>query len=66
MAIIEKQMEGSGSPHVKGARILSTRSVLNGRKLGLLIDDGLGEYLVRLGLAKPFLLYSEWEEALRP
>lgn len=38
------------------------RSVLFGRKYDLRIDDGLGGHLTELGLAKPFLVWSEWED----
>lgn len=40
----------------------NARSVLFGRKHALRIDDGLGGHLVELGLAKPFLVWSEWED----
>jgi hypothetical protein len=40
----------------------NARSLMFGSKYCLRIDDGLGEHLVKLGLAKPFLVYSEWEE----
>ncbi len=33
-----------------------------GRQHALYVDNGLGEYLVHLGLAKPFLAFAEWEE----
>ena len=29
----------------------------------VVVENGLGEHLVHLGLAKPFLAYSEWEDA---
>jgi hypothetical protein len=38
---------------------------IKGRRFALRIDDGLGEHLVGLGPAKPFLLYSDWEEEKR-
>ena len=53
-------------PGRQGATIVPTAiGMAAGKKRGLHIDDGLGEYLVRLGLAKPFLLYSEWKEEHR-
>ncbi len=32
--------------------------------LAIYIDNGLGEYITRLGLAKPFLTYAEWTETV--
>ena len=37
-------------------------SLLFGNKRALYVDNGLGQYLVELGLAKPFLAYAEWDE----
>ncbi len=36
--------------------------VLLGKKHCLFVDNGLGEYLTRVGLAKTFLAYAEWED----
>ena len=36
--------------------------MLLGKKYCLRMDDGLGGYLVDLGIAKPFLVCSEWTE----
>lgn len=44
--------------------IPNARSRLFGRRYCLYVDDGLGEHLVALGVAKPFLVYSEWEDEL--
>lgn len=60
----ESQAKENGDPHAKYSWIPNVQSLLRGRMRGLRIDDGLGEYLVRLGLAKPFLLYSEWTDEL--
>jgi hypothetical protein len=60
----ESQVKANGDPHAKYSWIPNVQSLLKGRMRGLRIDDGLGEYLVRLGLAKPFLLYSEWTDEL--
>jgi hypothetical protein len=62
----ESQIKENGDPHAKYSWVPNVQALLRGHMRGLKIDDGLGEYLVRLGLAKPFLLYSEWEEALHP
>ena len=40
----------------------NAQSVLFGREYALRIDDGLGGHLVELGLAKPFLVWSEWQD----
>jgi hypothetical protein len=37
-------------------------SLVLGRRHALFVDNGLGEYLVQLGLAKPFVAYAEWDE----
>jgi hypothetical protein len=61
----ESQVKESRNPHSIFTRIPTALSLFRGRTSGLLIDDGLGEYLTRLSLAKPFLLYAEWTEELR-
>ena len=38
--------------------------MLAGKKYALYIDNGLGEYLTQIGLAKSFLVFAEWEESL--
>ena len=53
-----------GSYHAWCFPLPNARSLLFGAEYCLRIDDGLGEHLVKLGLAKPFLVYSEWEEKL--
>lgn len=35
---------------------------ISGRRSALKIDDGIGAYLVDLGMAKSFLVNAEWEE----
>jgi hypothetical protein len=37
-------------------------SIFVDKKSRLKVDDGLGEYLVTLGIARPFLAYSSWQE----
>lgn len=46
-----------------GARSFSAddRAFLS-REHSLFVDNGLGEYLVQLGLAKSFLAFAEWDE----
>jgi hypothetical protein len=51
-------------PHAESFPLPNARSLLQGPEYCLYIDNGLGEYLVRLSLAEPFLAYSEWEEEM--
>jgi hypothetical protein len=53
-----------GNYHAQSFPLPNARSILQGPKYSLYMDDGLGEHLARLGLAKPFLVYSEWEEQM--
>ncbi len=52
-----------GNYHAWCFPVPNARSLLFGKKHCLWIDDGLGNHLVELGLAKPFLVYSEWNES---
>lgn len=51
-----------GSYHAENFPIPNVRSIIQGGRFSLHIDNGLGEYLSRLGLAKPFLAFSELNE----
>jgi len=51
-----------GNYHAQCFPIPNARSWLQGSRYSLRMDDGLGGYLAEIGLAKPFLVYSEWEE----
>lgn len=51
-----------GTPHAETFALPNLRSVVEGPRYALHIENGLGEYLVRLGLAKSFLAYAEWDE----
>jgi hypothetical protein len=53
-----------GDYHAQSFPIPNARSVLQGPKYCLRMDDGLGGHLSTIGIAKPFLAYSEWEETL--
>jgi hypothetical protein len=44
--------------------IPNLKSIFGKTENSLRVDDGLGEHLVTLGVAKPFLAYSEWKEVL--
>ncbi|MDB6130160.1 MAG: hypothetical protein JWM04_1267, partial [Verrucomicrobiales bacterium] len=51
-----------GRYHAQSFPLPNARSLLQGPKYLLLMDDGLGGYLAEIGLAKPFLVFAEWEE----
>lgn len=51
-----------GTPHAETFPLPNLRSVIAGSQYALHIENGLGEYLVRLGLAKPFVAWGEWDE----
>jgi hypothetical protein len=50
-----------GDPHAESFPLPSLLSPLVGM---LYVDNGLGEYLVQLGLAEPFVAYAEWDEVI--
>jgi hypothetical protein len=51
-----------GTPHAESFPLPNLESVLFGQKYALFVDNGLGEYLAEVGLAKPFLAFAEWDE----
>ncbi len=51
-----------GSPHGESFPLPNLQSVLFGRAHSLFVDNGLGQYLAEIGLATPFLAFSEWDE----
>jgi hypothetical protein len=51
-----------GSAHAESFPLPNLVSLLLGSKHALFVDNGLGQYLVELGLARPFLAYAEWDE----
>jgi hypothetical protein len=53
-----------GTPHAETFELPNIRSLIAGPAYALHIENGLGEYLVRVGLAKPFVAWSEWDEPL--
>jgi len=53
-----------GDYHAQCFPLPNARSLLQGSKYYLWVDDGLGEYLAQLDLAKPFLAWSEWDEEI--
>jgi hypothetical protein len=55
-----------GDPHAESFPLPNLQSVFLGPRRALRVDNGLGEYLTQVGLAKSFLAYAEWDEAPRP
>jgi hypothetical protein len=51
-----------GTPHAESFPLPSLRSLFLGPKHALFVENGLGEYLEQIGLAKSFLAFSEWRE----
>jgi hypothetical protein len=51
-----------GDYHAQCFPLFNARSLLQGPRYHLWVDDGLGEYLAQIGLAQPFLAWSEWDE----
>ena len=51
-----------GDYHAESFPLPNLKSIVFGRQYALFVDNGLGEHLSRVGLAKPFLAFAEWEE----
>jgi len=51
-----------GNAHAESFPLPNLKSLLLGPSHALYVDNGLGEYLVTLGIARPFLAYAEWDE----
>lgn len=54
-----------GTPHAETFDLPNARSLVEGPRYALHIENGLGEYLVRLGIAKSFVAWAEWDESAR-
>lgn len=54
-----------GDPHAESFPLPNLQSILLGPRRALRVDNGLGEYLTQIGLAKSFLAYAEWDEQAR-
>lgn len=54
----------NGKYHANNVPMPNLRVLISRNAPMLHLDDGLGQHLVSLGLAKPFLAYAEWEEEL--
>jgi hypothetical protein len=60
----EELFQKYGNYHAQCFVLPNARSLIQGPKYALHMDDGLGGYLAIIGIAKPFLAYTEWEETL--
>ncbi len=60
----ESLLKKHGNYHAQCFSLPNVRGILQGPEYCLRMDDGLGEYLAQLGLAKPFLVYSQWREQM--
>lgn len=56
--------EKYGEHHAQCFPLPNAKSLVLGSQHCLRVDDGLGGHLVTLGLAKPFLVWSEWTEEI--
>lgn len=54
-----------GDPHAESFPLPNLQSIFLGPRRALRVDNGLGEYLTQIGLAKSFLAYAEWDEEPR-
>ncbi|WP_152670219.1 hypothetical protein [Lysobacter capsici] len=54
-----------GDPHAESFPLPNLQSILLGPRHALRVDNGLGEYLTQIGLARSFLAYAEWDEQAR-
>ncbi len=53
-----------GDPHAESFPLPNPLCIVMGLDHALYVDNGLGEHLVQIDLARPFLAYAEWEEIL--
>lgn len=51
-----------GTPHAESSPIPNIQSLIRGKKYALHLDNGLGEFLTHIDLAKSFFAYAEWDE----
>ena len=58
----ESLKEKHGDYHAESFPIPNASCLIGGINGAIFIDNGLGEYLTKLGLAESFLVYSEWSE----
>lgn len=53
-----------GRYHAESFPMPNIRSLLFGKEYVLYVDNGLGEYITHLNLAKSFFAYAEWTETI--
>ena len=53
-----------GDPHAESVPFPNPLCIVLGLDNALYVDNGLGEYLVQLELARPFVAYAEWDEVI--
>jgi hypothetical protein len=51
-----------GDYHAESFPLPNLQSLLADERRALFVDNGLGQYLAELNLARPFLAFAEWEE----
>ena len=56
--------EKHGDPHAESCPIPNASCLIKGIDGAIFIDNGLGEYLTHLDIAKSFIAYAEWTEAM--
>ncbi len=54
--------EKYGNPHAESFPLPNIQSIFGGRERALFVDNGLGQYLEELGLAKHFVAFAEWPD----
>ncbi len=54
-----------GDPHAESFPVPNIQSLLRGPRYSLYVDNGLGQHLEQLGLAKSFIAFAEWTEPAR-
>jgi hypothetical protein len=57
--------EKYNDPHAESFPIPNASCLFFGIEGAITIDNGLGEYITRLDLAKPFLAYAVWPEVVQ-
>jgi hypothetical protein len=57
-------LQKHGDYHAQSFPLPNAKSLLMDSRYCLRMEDGLGGHLAAIGLAKPFLVYSEWQETL--
>lgn len=56
--------EKHGDPHAESFPIPNASCIIRGTDGAIFIDNGLGEHLTHVGLAKSFTAYAEWTEMI--